>query len=338
MTIDAKEQATHVRRRATAADVARDVGVSRATVGFVLNNTPGQTISPPTRDKVLESARRLGYRPRAAAQALASGRSRLILLVLPDWPLDYSVRRYIEAASLVLDEAGYALVTWAKHESGHTRPLWEMLDPDAVVGFAPFADEDVESIRAHGIENIIPDPTDALEPPAERGPILQVQHLHELGHRNIAVATTADPRLAELAQRRAFSVAEAARGLDMISGEPVAVDAPGLNREALVRTWVSDGITAVVCYNDDIAAAVAGAAMRAGVAVPNELAIIGHDDSTLASLFVPALSSIRLDDARLGRLVAELALARVEGRTPLVDGLDDYESVVPRESTQGSSS
>lgn len=60
-------------RRATAADIARAVGVSRATVGYVLNDTPGQTISQATRERVLESARRLGYRPRAAAQALASG-------------------------------------------------------------------------------------------------------------------------------------------------------------------------------------------------------------------------------------------------------------------------
>ena len=70
-------------RRATAADVARSVGVSRATVGYVLNDTPGQTISATTRDKVIETARTLGYRPRAAAQALATGRTHLVLLVLP---------------------------------------------------------------------------------------------------------------------------------------------------------------------------------------------------------------------------------------------------------------
>ena len=61
-----------VARRVTAADIARSVGVSRATVGFVLNDTPGQTISEPTRRKVLAAAERLGYRPHSAARALAS--------------------------------------------------------------------------------------------------------------------------------------------------------------------------------------------------------------------------------------------------------------------------
>ena len=70
-------------RRITASDVARSLGLSRATVGFVLNNTPGQTIPQATRDRVLAEAERLGYRANLAAQTLASGRSRIILLVLP---------------------------------------------------------------------------------------------------------------------------------------------------------------------------------------------------------------------------------------------------------------
>ena len=64
-----------VGKRVTAADVARSLGLSRATVGFVLNDTPGQTIPPATRERVLTEAARLGYRPHSAARALASGRS-----------------------------------------------------------------------------------------------------------------------------------------------------------------------------------------------------------------------------------------------------------------------
>src|ERR1700754_4834591 len=88
------------RRRVTAADVARVAGVSRATVGFVLNRTPGQTISASTRERVLEASVRLGYRPNSAAQALASGRSRVILFVLPDWPIEYRFRSFLDEATL----------------------------------------------------------------------------------------------------------------------------------------------------------------------------------------------------------------------------------------------
>ena len=116
-------------KRVTAADVARSLGLSRATVGFVLNDTPGQTIPEATRERVLAEAKRLGYRANTAARALASGRSRIILLVLPDWPLDYSMRTHLDEASLALDEAGYSLVTTTPHPGGQAQPLWETLRP-----------------------------------------------------------------------------------------------------------------------------------------------------------------------------------------------------------------
>ena len=137
-------------KRVTAADVARSLGISRATVGFVLNDTPGQTISEATRARVLDEAKRLGYRANTAARALASGRSRIILLVLPDWPLDYAMRTHLDEASLALDEAGYALVTMTPHPGGQAQPLWETLRPDVVMGMTPFTVEQLESIRASG--------------------------------------------------------------------------------------------------------------------------------------------------------------------------------------------
>src|ERR1019366_424224 len=125
-------------KRVTAADVARSLGISRATVGFVLNATPGQSISDSTRRRVVAEAARLGYRPHRAAQALRRGSSKLILAVLPDWPAGFRMRQHLEEAALVLDEAGYSLVTYMRHAGGRARPLWELLDPDVVMGFVPF--------------------------------------------------------------------------------------------------------------------------------------------------------------------------------------------------------
>jgi DNA-binding LacI/PurR family transcriptional regulator len=325
--------ATASTRRTTAADVARAVGVSRATVGYVLNGTPGQTISENTTKRVLEVARELGYRPRAAAQALASGRSRLVLLVLPDWPLDHSARRYIEEASLVLDEAGYTLVTWTPHVTGRTRPLWEQLDPDVVVGFTPFEEADVEAMRAHGIHRIIPEPNASAERAVGGGPALQVHHLHDLGHRRIALATTDDVRLRHLARDRAEAARSAALRLGMTCLDAVGFDAPGSDGRRVVRRWFDDGVTGVVAYNDDIAARVVRATIESGLRVPEDLSVVGHDDSPLASLLLPALSSVRLDNAGLGRLVAEMALATIEQREHPVVAEMSFEMVVPREST-----
>jgi len=320
-------------RRATAADVARAVGVSRATVGYVLNGTPGQKISDATTKRVLDAARELGYRPHAAAQVLASGRSRIVLLVLPDWPLDHSVRRYIEEASLVLDEAGYTLVTWSPHETGKTRPLWEQLDPDVVVGFSPFPDADIDAMHAHGISRIIPEPHDATESAVGRGPALQVQHLHDLGHRRIAIATTADRRLLSFAHERADVARDAARRLHMACVDVGQVDTPDLDRSALIARWMDLGATGVVAYNDDVAAAVVRAAVDGGIDVPGDLSVVGHDDSPIASLFLPALSSVRLDNAGLGRLVARMALAKMGQPEDEPDEPLSYETIVAREST-----
>ena len=108
---------------------------------------------------------------------------------------------------------------------------------------------------------------------------------------------------------------------------------PAAVADAAVDAWHAAGITAVVAYNDDVAAAVAGAALRAGRQVPGDLAVIGHDDSPLASVFVPSLSSVRSDTGAAGRFMAEIALNRAEGR-PLSSALPDLATtVVAREST-----
>ena len=196
-------------KRVTAADVARSLGISRATVGFVLNDTPGQTISEATRARVLDEAKRLGYRANTAARALASGRSRIILLVLPDWPLDYAMRTHLDEASLALDEAGYALVTMTPHPGGQAQPLWETLRPDVVMGMTPFTEEQLESIRASGVEHIIPpQPAEELSDGDQlgfaEGPRLQVEHLLSRGRTRLAFARSADPRVSDLvAQRKA---------------------------------------------------------------------------------------------------------------------------------------
>jgi DNA-binding LacI/PurR family transcriptional regulator len=324
-------------KRVTAADVARSLGLSRATVGFVLNDTPGQTIPAATRDRVLAEARRLGYRANMAAQALASGRSRIILLVLPDWPLDYSMRTHLDEASLALDEAGYSLVTMTPHPGGHARPLWETLRPDVVIGMAPFTPEQLAEIRDSGVAHIIP-PVAAGELSAADdlgfadGPRLQVEHLLERGHRRLAFAASADPRIADLvAQRREL----ASQTLSRQNGSTLVAEAPITEANAAdhLRAWMDQGVDGVVAYNDDIAAIALGAALRSNIAVPGELAIVGHDDTPLARLVVPALSTVRVDNAGLGRYLAELALSAATDSAPPLAGPETDAYLVIRETS-----
>lgn len=324
-------------KRVTAADVARSLGLSRATVGFVLNDTPGQTIPDATRQRVLAEAKRLGYRANTAARALASGRSRIILLVLPDWPLDYSMRAHLDEASLALDEAGYSLVTMTPHPGGHAQPLWETLRPDVVIGMTPFDEQRLTEIRASGVRNVIP-PAPAAHQGAvselgfAKGPRMQVQHLLQTGRERLAFAASPDPRIAGLVSERREL---ASRTLLAETGSRFAadVDVTESNASATIQAWSDAGIDGVVAYNDDIGALLLSAALRSGIDVPGRVAIVGHDDTPVARLMVPALSSVRIDTAGLGRYLAGLALSAASGDAPPSAGPETEAILVARETS-----
>ncbi|AXB45230.1 LacI family transcriptional regulator [Amycolatopsis albispora] len=324
-------------RRVTAADVARSIGVSRATVGYVLNDTPGARISPETRERVLQAAERLGYQPSTVAQALARGRSRIVLIVLPDWPIEFSLRTQLDEATRMLDEAGYATIIHTHHESEHAQPLWKLVEPEVVAGLVPFTPDDVRSIRAAGITRIVPDPDDhvALDamPVVLAGPQLQVRHLASLGHRKLAFAATPDTRLADLsAVRRRTVEREAARlGLDLVDAR--RIDYRDADLAGVLHEWLAAGVTGVVAFNDEVAGTIVGAAIRAGISVPEELAVIGHDNTPMASCFAPTISTVGIDSVGVGRWMAEQAIRRAEDRPVNTDFPEPTTFLVEREST-----
>lgn len=318
-------------RRVTAADIARSLGISRATVGFVLNDTPGQTISSATRARVLAEADRLGYRPHQAARALASGQSRIVLLILPDWPLEYSLSTHLEEASLALDEAGYSLVTWTRHARGRARPLWETLQPDVVMSLTPLDPETAAAIRRGGAVVVTPGGPGAPAEPLDYGvgPALQIEHLAERGHRRIVYAESDDPRIADLVAERADVASRTAAELGIsLERRPVSEVEP-----SRLAAWRTSGVSAVAAYNDDVAARVLHAALTAGLAVPGDLAVVGHDDAPISRLLLPPLSTVRIDNAGLGRFFAAIALHAATGVPAPAAGPETRAQLVPRSST-----
>ncbi len=307
------------KRRVTATDVARAAGVSRATVGFVLNETPGQSISAETRRRVLEAAGKLGYRPSSSARTLVRGRSDVLLLVMPDWPVNEILAGFLERLSALLDEAGYCLVAWVPPTSPKTRPLWESIDADAVLGFAIFDEEWVAALEANGFTNIFPStrhPTTLDDSGFTAASRLQVDHMAELGHRRVVFARSGDPRLLDLEEYHLATIRTRAAeaGVEIVDAR--AVDHRDGSADEVVRTWLDAGCTGVIAYDDETAAVVIAAALRVGAAVPGDLSVIGHDDSPLAGLFSPGITSVRPDVEALAREIAAEAL-RVAGAPPI---------------------
>ena len=98
----------------TSADVAAAAGVSRATVSYVLNGVHDR-ISERTRAKVFDAAERLGYVPNAVASALRAGRTEIVLLALPSWPLGPAVAEWVSAGVAALEGLGYTPLVHFKH-------------------------------------------------------------------------------------------------------------------------------------------------------------------------------------------------------------------------------
>jgi DNA-binding LacI/PurR family transcriptional regulator len=321
----------------TSADVARAAGVSRTTVSYVLNDTPGVSVSETTRQRVREAAARLGYAPSAAARALRRGRSDLVVCVLPDWPTGPVVDTVLDLLTDALAARGLFLLV---HHHRPTRPLnelWRAVTPRVVVGLTHFPAEDLRALRQAGIAVVgAGEPDDGGHPGVneadQRGlGALQVEHLHARGRRHLAVATTPDARLREFADLRTTGIRHECARLGLPEPPCVTLDLH-LPAVETVRGWVAGGVDAVACYNDDVALSVLAGARAADVDVPRDLAIIGLDDVPAAALAEPPLTSISQPAAAQARHLAA-SVEAVLDHAPLPPWPIEPSVVVQRAST-----
>ena len=326
-------------RRVTSADVARVAGVSRATVSYVLNDTPHQTISAATRARVLEAAAGLGYAPSAAARALRTGRSDVVLCLLPDWPIGHEVGALLGNLSAELARAGLTFV--AHPGSREDRPiaeLWKAITPAAVLAFLDFTDAEIDAMRAAGVALVVAllgrdrRRRSELEVPQQLVGRLQADHLAAAGHTRIGYAYPDDDRVRIFADPRldGARTACAARGLDEPVVRTVALEVPAAAQT--VQRWRAEGVTAVCAYNDEVALAVLAGLRRHGLAAPADLAVIGVDDIPAARLAVPPLTTITTDQLTLAAHLATTVVAAVNGRPEPEHDVTRIVQVVARDS------
>jgi DNA-binding LacI/PurR family transcriptional regulator len=317
-------------RRVTSADVARMAGVSRATVSYVLNETPQQTISAATRRRVRAAAEALGYAPSAAARTLRTGRSDVVLCLLPDWPIGSEVGALLGSLSTALARHGLTFV--AHPGSREDRPIaeiWKALTPAAVLAFTDFSDEEIDAMRAAGVAALVV----ALIGPQQLIGRLQADHLIAAGHRRLAYAYPDDERVLVFAGPRLDGVrsACATAGVPAPVVRTVPLDADAAR--AAVTRWRADGVTAVCAYNDEVGLAVLAGLRRAGLVPPADLAVIGVDDIPAARLADPPLSTVTTDQASVAAHLAGTVVAAINGRPEPEPSLTDAVRVVCRPST-----
>lgn len=308
------------RRRVTAKDVAAEAGVSQSTVSYVLNDTPNQTISPATRERVLEAVERLGYTPSAAARALRTGASSTVMLVLPDAPIGATIAQLIEVVSDALDPHGYT-VLFRRHRGAELlERAWKEIRPVAIANLAAFAPEQEAAIRAAGIP-LVSAPldgagADVLSVPEVLIGRLQAAHLLERGHKRLGYAAPTDVRVSGFYDLRLQGVREVLAAARL--PEPVVIPLPldATAAAAALAPWVTQGdnrVTGVCAYNDEQAFALLAGMRILHLRAPDDLAVVGVDNVPLAPFADPPLSSVDIDVPRIAAVMADALLATIRG-------------------------
>ncbi|GAA1721684.1 LacI family DNA-binding transcriptional regulator [Nonomuraea bangladeshensis] len=301
-------------RRVTSVDVAREAGVSQATVSYVLNNVPHQKIAEETRQRIHAAVEKLGYTPSAAARTLRLGRSDIVLLLVANIPLGSTAVELIEHLTADLERHGLSVIT--RIESGRTvASLWKDLAPAAVVTFAPVTKENRADMRAAGtyVVNVWGD-SEGQPNVMTRGQTrigrMQADHLISRGHVRVGYAAPADPRVRAFYDPRLAGVRQgcADHGLPPPSVREVPLDAEAASTAA--RAWRAEGVTAVCAFNDEVAVALLAGVRAAGLSAPADLAVIGVDDIPMARFAEPPLTTI---DQHMEAVAAELADAVLKG-------------------------
>lgn len=326
-------------RSVTAKDVAREAGVSQATVSYVINNHPGQKISEPTRERVRAAVERLGYTPSESARALRTGSTNVVLLVLPDIPFGPTLAHLIEQVADELEKFGLTTVTRRVRDGSPLASLWRALQPVAVVSIAAISlDDEAEMIEAGiAVVSTLLSPTsgrEGISVPQTLIGRLQVEHLAFTGHRHIGYAAPDDARVSGFYNLRLEGIRMTCLelGLDQPDILPVALDAS--SGERAVAKWRSrrEPVTAVAAYNDETAFAVLAGMHRLGLRAPQDIAVIGVDNIPLAALASPPLTTIDQNIEAVASFVAR-QIASVTNGTPAPEPLrSDAITLVLRES------
>lgn len=321
----------------TARDVARVAGVSASTVSRALAKP--ETVSPGTRNRVLETARGMGYRLHLTTRAPGNGHRGNLGLIVPDLenPFFAGFAKGVQAKARA---AGYALIVADSDEDPSeegqlVRDLTQQVH--GMVLCSPRApDHVITRLAQEGPLVLVNRPCGDIPSVTidnAEGIRLAVAHLRALGHGTICYV--GGPSTSWSSTQRLAGLHEAAARhsdieiVDLGSFEPYVTG--GVAAGDLV---IASGATAVIAYNDLIAAGILTRLRQRGVRVPQDMSVVGVDDIPMSALTTPTLTSVGISQVNCGRAAVDmlLSLAR-DPSTPPVHHHDLSFRLAVREST-----
>lgn len=311
---------THDRRPATIVDVAREAGVSFKTVSRVLNGE--QNVRSETRVRVMDAVARLGYRANQHARSLRAGQSRLIGVFYSNPSRNYLGE--IQIGALQRGNAEGFSIAFEHLEKGDA-PRGEAAIAGAVL--IPPLTED-QALMASLIE--AGTPFARLSHTLAEGEVGHVtmndeaaaremtRHLIGLGHRRIGFiagpASHPQSLLREAGYRASLTAAGLAVEESLITRGTFDYES-GLDAAAQLLS-ATPRPTAIFASNDDMAAAVLAVAFRSGLRVPEQLSVAGFDDTPLASVVYPALTTIAQPSREMASVAVGMLLEKRTSGAP----------------------
>lgn len=334
-------------RKPTINDVARLAGVAKVTVSRVINDS--ELVTPDTRRIVMAAIEELNYAPDKLARGLAFKRSFLLGLVY-DNPNALYVADIQRGVLSVCRQAGYELIMHPCHmeKPGLRDEISQFAlrsRIDGLIFLSPISQ--LEFLARHMRKahvpyvRISPNKIDAKARVVisndKLGAERMTEYLVSLGHRSIGFVTGPASNLSAQQKLEGFRETMAKHALAVRKGLVEEGDntfASGVSAgEALLQS--NDRPTAIFASNDDMALGVMKAAALQGIGVPEQLSVAGFDDSAVATVVWPDLTTVRQPAEYMGKIAAEKLLAQLVDDGGKLDGLVAIEpELVERGSTR----
>ncbi|CAG9620532.1 LacI family DNA-binding transcriptional regulator [Sutcliffiella rhizosphaerae] len=331
----------------TIKDIARVAGVSVTTVSRALNGY--SDVNPKTRKRIQEVAKELNYSPNTVARSLVMKKSKTIGLLVSDMNREGVKDNFTFEVLCGINEASayseYDLVLFSTTSSKQNEKTYTQLcrerrvDGVILQGIKtddPYLQEVVDSdipcvlvdipMESQTVGYVTTDNIDGAKK--------AVNHLISCGHKNIAMINGHEK--ADVSIRRLRGYREALEQNDLTFHPDWLVNGDFKEDEAekvakkLLKQYPE--ISAIFCASDLMALGVLKAAKWLGRKIPEDLAVIGYDDITLAAYSTPSLSTIRQDKFNLGFEAAVLLIDMLEGKKQIHSRIIDTELII-REST-----
>jgi len=291
-------------------DVASEAGVSISTVSRTLSAP--ERVAPSTRARVRAAVEMLGYQPNRAASLLRSGRTGVIGMVVPDLENPYfaGIVKGVQARARLAGSVSLIVDSDEKPQEEVALVRLLIQQTDGIVLCAPRAlDNDMSLLSRVPVVlvNQVWRDVPSITIDHSTGMLRAVEHLRALGHRALAYVGGPEHSRSDADRRDGLRRAQELYSdltITSLGNFPPQV----AGGEAAADLAAASGATGVLAFNDLVAIGLLRRLARRGLRVPEDISVVGTDDTLVAQLATPQLTTLHVDLAQLGKVAVELLL------------------------------